>query len=128
MDAQNKNYAECTHCGWKYVHEFHSKHEWQKLDNKHKWIDKEIQEAKEASAKIFVKLMQLHCQQKFLKEHDLKMTAYDSFLLEQLNDEDPLSAEDLQELECLASEQDATQLATVSDNPSLTQIMNSPLF
>ena len=128
MDAQNKNCAECTHCGWKYVYEFYSECKWQKLDNKCEQINKEIQEAEEASAKIFVKLMWLHHQQKFLRECGSKMTAYDSFLLEQLDDEDPLSAEDLQELECLASEQDATQLATVSDNPSLTQIMNSPLF
>ena len=63
--------------------------------------------------------MQLHYQQKFLKEYGSKITAYDSFLLEQLDDENPLSAEDLQELEHLASEQDATQLAAVSDNPSL---------
>ena len=89
------------------------------MDIEHERIDKEIQEAKEASAKIFAKLMQLRRQQKFLKECGLKMSAHDAFLLEQLDDEDPLSAEDLQELEHLASEQDATQLAAVSDNPSL---------
>ena len=56
------------------------------------------------------------------------MSAHDAFLLEQLDDEDSLSAEDLHELEHFANEQDVTQLAAVSDNPSLTQIMNSPSF
>ena len=62
MDAQNKNCTKYTCCGQKCVCEFHSKHKWQKLDVECKQIDKEIQEAKEASAKIFTKLMQLHCQ------------------------------------------------------------------
>ena len=56
------------------------------------------------------------------------MSAHDAFLLEQLDNEDPLSIEDLCELEHLANEQDAAQLVAVSDNPSLTQMMNSPSF
>ena len=72
--------------------------------------------------------MQLCCQQKFLKKHGLKMSAHDASLLEQLDDEDPLSTEDLCELEHFANEQDVAQLAAVSDNPSLTWMMNSPSF
>ena len=128
MDARNKNCAECTRRGRKCVREFHSEREWRKLDVERERIDKEIQEAEEASAKIFAKLMRLRRQQKFLKERGSKMSAHDAFLLEQLDDEDPLSAEDLRELERLANEQDAAQLAAVSDNSSLTQMMNSPSF
>ena len=66
------------------------------------------------------KILQLQKQQKFLKECCGCMLEHDSLLMEQLDEEDPPSAEDLCELEHLANEQEAAQLAAVSDNPSLT--------
>jgi hypothetical protein len=57
------------------------------------------------------------------------MLDHDTSVMDQLDGEDPLSAEDLQELECLANEHEATaQLATTSDDPSLTQMIGSPSF
>ena len=48
-------------------------------------------------------------------------------ILERLDEDNPPSAEDLQELERSANEE-AAHLAAVSNDPSLTQMMNSPSF
>jgi hypothetical protein len=57
------------------------------------------------------------------------MLDHDIVVMDQLDEEDPLTAEDLRELERLADEHDAAvaQLAATSDNTSLTQIIGSPL-
>lgn len=67
-------------------------------------------------------------QQQFLKDRGERMLDHDSNVLERLDEEDPPSAEDLRELERLADEHDAAQLAAVSDDPSLIQLVGSPSF
>ncbi|BCR87428.1 uncharacterized protein ACHE_31415S [Aspergillus chevalieri] len=128
MESKSRNCASCTRHGRKCEKRFHSDKEWRDLNREQDRIEKEIHEAEEASAKIFAKLMRLRRQQQFLKERGGRMLEHDSNLMERLDEEDPLSAEDLQELERLADEQEAAQLAAVSNDPSLTQMMNSPSF
>ena len=79
-------------------------------------------------ARISAKVAWLFKQQQFLKDRGEKMLDHDSNVLERLDEENPLSTEELQELERLADEQEAAQLAAVSNDPSLTQMMNSPSF
>lgn len=74
------------------------------------------------------KVLRLQKQQQFLRDRGEKMLDHDSNVLERLDEENPLSTEELQELERLADEQEAAQLAAVSNDPSLTQMMNSPSF
>ena len=130
MDSRNKNCAECTRCGRKCVREFHSESEWRKLDRERDRIDKEIHEAEEASAKLFAKLMRLRKQRKFLKERGSKMLSHDSFVMEQADEEDPLTREDLAELDRLADEQDAAArcLAATTEDSTLSQMVLSPSF
>jgi DUF1009 family protein len=74
------------------------------------------------------KILRLQKQQKFLKERGVKILDHDTVVMDQLDEEDPLTTKDLRELERLADEHDTTvaQLAATSDNPSLTQMIGSP--
>lgn len=144
MDSKNRNCAACTRVGRKCVREFHSESEWQKLDRERDRIDREIREAEEASfqaaersarasealVQAFAKVARLRKQQNFLKERGSKMQVHDADLLEQLDEEDPPSSEEIAELERMADAQDAAaqQLASTTESHSLSQILNSPSF
>ncbi|BCR90110.1 uncharacterized protein ACHE_80833A [Aspergillus chevalieri] len=135
MDSKNKNCAECTRRGRKCQKQFHSEREWDSLHRDQEKLAFDLEEAQrlwlEHSQKMqeaMSKIIRLQKQQRFLKERGGRMLEHDSKLMEQLDEEDPPSAEDLQELERLADEEEAARLAAVSNNPSLTQMMNSPSF
>ena len=72
------------------------------------------------------RILHLHKQEQFLKDHGGCMLGHDSFVMEQLDEEDPPSTKELQELECLADAQDIAQLAAVLDLPSFSQMVNDP--
>ena len=128
MDPKNRNCAACTRRGRRCEKRFHNEREWRSICDQRDKIEREIQEAEEASARLFAKLLRLRKQQKFLKERHSKMLEHDSAVMARLDAEDPLSAEDLQELDRLADAQDGAQLAAVSDIPSFSQVMNDPSF
>lgn len=135
MDSKNKNCAECTRRGRKCLKQFHSEREWENLHRDQEKIASELEEAQrnwlEHSQKMqeaMSKILRLQKQQRFLKERGGRMLEHDSLLMEQLDEEDPPSAEDLRELERLADESDAAFLDAVSSDPSLTRMMNDPSF
>ena len=128
MDSKNRNCASCTRRGRKCEKRFHNDREWNELKRNEKQIQAQLAEALAEQARISAKVARLFKQQQFLKDRGERMLDHDSNVLERLDEENPLNAEELQELERLADEQEAAQLAAVSNNPSLTQMMNSPSF
>jgi Spy/CpxP family protein refolding chaperone len=128
MDSKNRNCAACTRRGRKCEKRFHSDSEWDKLQRDEEKIAREIEETEEQIEQLFAKMKRLRKHRKFLKDRGGRMLDHDSNVLDLLDGEDPPSAEDLRELERLADEHDAAQLAAVSDDPSLTQLVGSPSF
>lgn len=128
MDSKNRNCASCTRRGRKCEKRFHGDREWNELKRNEKKLQDQLSEALAEQARVSAKVARLFKQQQFLKDRGEKMLDHDSNVLERLDEENPLSAEELQELERLADEQEAAQLAAVSNDPSLTQMMNSPSF
>ena len=128
MDSKNRNCASCTRRGCKCEKRFHGDREWNELKRNEKKLQDQLSEALAEQARISAKVARLFKQQQFLKDRGEKMLDHDSNVLERLDEENPLSAEELQELEHLADEQEAAQLAAVSNDSSLTQMMNSPSF
>ena len=135
MDSRNKNCAECTRRGRKCQKQFHSDREWNSLHRDQEKLASDLEEAQrlwlEHSQKMqeaMSKILRLQKQQRFLKDRGGFMLEHDSKLMEQLDEEDPPSIEELQELERLADEHEAAQLAAVSNDSSLTRMMNSPSF
>ena len=128
MDSKNRNCASCTRRGRKCEKRFHNDREWNELKRNEKQIQAQLAEALAEQAQISAKVARLFKQQQFLKDCGERMLDHDSNVLERLDEENPLSTEELQELERLADEQEAAQLAAVSNDPSLTQMMNSPSF
>ena len=128
MDSKNRNCASCTRRGRRCEKRFHGDREWNELKRSEKKLQDQLSEALAEQARISAKVARLFKQQQFLKDRGEKMLDHDSNVLERLDEENPLSAEELQELERLADEQEAAQLAAVSNDPSLTQMMNSPSF
>ena len=127
MDSKNKNCAECTCCGCKCQKQFHSECDWNSVHRDQVKIASDLENTQwiwldylQKMQEAMLKILWLQKQQKFLKEYCGCMLEHDSLLMEQLDEEDPPSAEDLHKLEHLANEQEAAQLAAVSDNPSLT--------
>jgi len=128
MDSKSRNCAACTRRGKKCEPRFHSDSQWDSLNRDRDMLDAQIDEAENQLEVLFAKLKNLKTRRKFLNERGRKMLDHDSNIMGVLNERDPLNAEDLQELERLVDEQEAAQLAAVSNDPSLTQMMNSPSF
>ena len=82
----------------------------------------------EHSCKLTESLVKIECLEKheeFLNEHDVKLLDHDTVISEQLNEENPSSTKDLQELERAANEQETAQLMMMTNNPNLLQLMSS---
>lgn len=79
-----------------------------------------------------MKIIRLRKQRQFLRTRNDRMLNHDADVMEQLDAEDPLSAEDLAELDRLADAEDARALAATSEGPTLTQMLEmnplSPSF
>ena len=121
-DPKYRNCAECTRRGRKCAKRFHSETEWQKVLREQQRIDEELAQAEKQQVDIMMKIIRLRKQRQFLRSRNDRMLDHDSALMEQLDAEDPPSAEDLAELDRLADEHDAQALAATSENPTLTQV------
>ena len=120
----------CGHCvrlGRKCERDFHAEYEWKRTDRERERIASQLEEAERQTDELLMKVMRLRKQKRFLESRNLKMLNNDFNILERLDEDNPPSAEDLQELERSANEE-AAHLAAVSNDPSLTQMMNSPSF
>ena len=133
--ARSKKCSACAMRGRPCERRFHSDKEWDDLQRNEERIAADLEQAQkrflEYSQKMnqeMSKVLRLQKHLKFLKSRNGQMLDHDLSVSDCLNEENPLSAEDLQELEHLADEQEAAQLAAVSNDPSLTQMMNSPSF
>jgi hypothetical protein len=127
MDPKNQKCAECTRRGRRCERQFHNEKEWNRLERSRKELRDKIRKVRESIATSYATLNRLERQEEYLNERGGRMLVHDSNVLERLDEEDPPSAEDLQELERSANEE-AAQLAAVSNDLSLTQMMNSPSF
>jgi hypothetical protein len=132
MDSKHRNCAECTRRGRKCAKKFHSESEWQKVLREQKKIDDELAQAEQQQMEIMMKIIRLRKQRQFLRTRNDRMLNHDAEIMEQLDAENPLSAEDLAELDRLADEDNARTLAATSENPTLTQMLEmnplSPSF
>ncbi|KAI9038426.1 uncharacterized protein KD926_010845 [Aspergillus affinis] len=102
--------------------------EWDRLKRDEDRLSSEIEQAEEQIEQLFAKLKRLRKHRNFLKERGGKMLDHNSYIMDVLDGEDPPSAEDLRELDRLASEHETAQLAAVSSDPTLSQLMNDPAF
>lgn len=125
MDPRHRNCAECTRRGRKCAKKFHSQSEWQKVLREQQKIDDEIAQAEKQQLDLMMKIVRLRKMRRFLKTRNDRMLEHDSRLMEQLDEEDPPTAEDLAELDRLADASDAQVLAATSENPTLTQVIAS---
>lgn len=123
MDPKHRNCAECTRRGRKCAKKFHSELEWQKVLREQQKIDDEIALAEQQQMDIMMKIIRLRKQRQFLRTRNDRMLSHDSHIMDVLDVEDPLSAEDLAELDRLADAEDARVLAATSENPTLTQMI-----
>lgn len=125
MDPKFRNCAECTRRGRKCAKTFHSETEWQKVLREQQKIDEEIALAEQQQINLMMKIIRLRKQRQFLRTRNDRMLDHDSSVMEVLDSEDPLSAEDLAELDRLADADNAQILAATSENPTLTQMIAS---
>jgi hypothetical protein len=132
MDLKSRNCAECTRRGRKCTKRFHSDREWDRLERDRQRLADELKDAKkrwlEYSQKMqneMSTILRLETQQEFLRQRNDNMRYHDSAVLDQLDSDNPLSAEDLAELDRLADASDAQVLAATSENPTLTQMIAS---
>ena len=135
MDPQNQKCSSCTRCGQKCENCFHGDNEWKKLEQVKSDLGAQLCVAcamfAEHSWKLtdsLAKIERLEKHESFLNECGVKMLNHDASVSEQLDEDDPPNDGDLHEIECLVDKQEVTCLAAVSDNPSLSQMMNSPSF
>lgn len=132
MDLKSRNCAECTRRGRKCTKRFHSDREWnsleaqrQKLADELKTAEKRWLEFSQKMNKEMSTILRLRTQQEWLDKRNDRMQLHDAAVLEQLDDDNPLSAEDLAELDRLADASDAQILAATSEIPTLTQMLSS---
>ncbi|BCR85989.1 uncharacterized protein ACHE_80498S [Aspergillus chevalieri] len=120
----------CGHCvrsGRKCERDVHAESEWKRIDRERERIASQLEEAERQSDELLMKVMRLRKQKRFLESRNLKMLDNDFGALEGMGEESSVPDEDLQEFERLL-DAEAAQLAATSNNPSLTQMMNSPSF
>ena len=120
MEPSNKNYAEYTRRGRKYIKRFYTNKEWNKLESARNKVASQIDSTKNAIEELFTKLRRLRKHQKFLNERDRVMSAYTTTVLEVLDTEDPLSTKDLTKLDRLANADGTCMVAAISEGPTLT--------
>lgn len=125
MDPKSRNCAECTRRGRKCVREFHSDAEWKRVLKESEAIDKRMEEIEKQQMQLTMEMLRLRKQRRLFKTRSDRMLSHDSFLMEQLDEEDPPTVEDLAELDRLADANDAQVLAATSGNPTLTQLIAS---
>lgn len=104
MDSKSRNCSSCTRRGRKCEKRFHSDKEWDDLSRSEEQISAQLEEAENQIELLLAKVKRLRKQRKFLKERGLRMLDHDTAVMDKLNEDDPLSAEDLAELERLANE------------------------
>ncbi|BCR86897.1 uncharacterized protein ACHE_70038S [Aspergillus chevalieri] len=127
MDSKYQKCAECTRRGRKCERQFHDEKEWNRLEKSRKELRDKIRKVRESIATSYATLNRLERQEEYLNERGSRMLVHDSNMLERLDEENPPSAEDLQELERSANEE-AARIAAVSKDLSLSQVMDSPSF
>ncbi|CEL09337.1 hypothetical protein ASPCAL12475 [Aspergillus calidoustus] len=128
MDSKSTNCAACTRRGRKCEKRFHGARDVEKVIRDDEKYAAELEAAEAELERVMAKIKRLRKMKKFNKERMGDIISHNGALLDRLDEEDPLTAEDLRELERLADEHDAAvaQLAATSDNPSLTQMIGSP--
>ncbi|KAL2009636.1 hypothetical protein VTN00DRAFT_5443 [Thermoascus crustaceus] len=104
MDSKSRNCSSCTRRGRKCEKRFHSDKEWNDLSRSEEQINAQLEEAENQVELLMAKIKRLRKQRKFLKEYGLRMLDHDTAVMDKLNEDDPLSAKDLAELERLANE------------------------
>ena len=125
MASGHRNCAECTRRGRKCAKQFHSSSDWQKVLREQQKIDDEIAQAEQQQLDLMMKIVRLRKMRRSLKTRNDRMLEHDSRLMEQLDEEDPLSSADLAELDRLADASDAQMLAATSEGSTLTQMIAS---
>jgi uncharacterized protein YdcH (DUF465 family) len=125
MDPRHRNCAECTRRGRKCAKKFHTQSEWQKVLREQQKIDDEIAQVEQQQLDLMMKIVRLRKQRQFLRTRNDRMLDHDSTVMDQLDEEDPPSTEDLAELDRLADADNAQILAATSENPTLTQLIAS---
>lgn len=135
MDPNNQKCSSCTRRGQKCENRFYSDSEWKRLEESKAELSAQLRVARaifaEHSRKLtesLAKIERLEKHESFLNERGVRMLNHDAAISERLDGEDPPSAGDLREIERLADERDAAQLAATLEGPSLTQAMGSPSF
>ena len=135
MDPRNQKCSSCTRRGQKCENRFHGDNEWRKLEQAKSDLGAQLRVARamfaEHSRKLtesLAKIERLEKHESFLNERGVKMLNHDASVSERLDEDDPPNDGDLREIERLVDEQEVARLAAVSDDPSLSQMMNSPSF
>ncbi|KAF7137055.1 hypothetical protein CNMCM5793_006906 [Aspergillus hiratsukae] len=116
----------CLRRGRKCEKRFHSENEWKRLNRDRDTLTAQIDETENQIEALFARLKSLKTRRKFLDNRGKKMLEHDTVVMDRLNEEDPLSTQDLQELDKIANDRDALALAATADNASLTQLWNDP--
>lgn len=137
MDPKSRNCAECTRRGRRCVREFHSEAEWKRVLRESEAIDKRMEEIEKQQVQLTMEMLRLRKQRRLFKARSDRMSSHDDSLMEQFDAEDPLTAEDLAELDReadldlsarqnrAASEANSQVLAATSEDPTLTQMIAS---
>lgn len=123
MDSKSRNCASCTRRGRKCSKRFHGEQAWRRLNKDRDDLSSQIDEAEEQLEALFAKLKNLKTRRKFLEKRGVQMLDHDTDVMDQLNEENPLSSAELQELDRLATAHENAQLAAVSDDPNFSQVM-----
>ncbi|RJE21888.1 hypothetical protein PHISCL_05773 [Aspergillus sclerotialis] len=136
-NARSKKCSTCARRGHKCGHQFTTDQEWDNLGRDEVKAACDLAEAQhsfiqyaQSIQEVIARIVRLQKHQQFLRERGGRMLEHDIAVLERLEEEDPLSTEDVRELERLADEHDAAQIAALpGNNPALIPMtMNSPSF
>lgn len=140
MDSKSRNCASCTKHGKKCSQRFHGEAEWNRLLRDQERFDAEIAAAEKEQLElqrqqiemvfriqkqqsdVMAKIIRLRKQRQLLRKRNDRMLDHDTMVMDQLDEENPLSSEDFAELDRLAEADDAQILAATSENPTLTQM------
>lgn len=130
--ARSKKCSACALRGRRCERQFHSDKEWDDLQRGERKVAADLEEAQqrlfEYSQKMnqaVAKIFRLQKHQQFLKDRGGRMLDHDQAVTEQLNVDDPPSAEELREFDRLAEQRDIRQLAATSGDASLSRMIAS---
>lgn len=125
IDSKSHNCSSYTCYNQKYKKHFYSKNEQKRLNYNHNALTTQINKTKNQIKALFTRLKSLKTHHKFLNTYSKKVLDHDTVVMDYLNKEDPLSPQDLQELDYLTDQHKAAVLAA-TDDPSLSQLQNDP--